>query len=271
MSEHPRANAAIPSDHCSTRLEPLEPRVLLSATTPKVRMQSSSAVEGSVGAPGTMVFRVVRTGSTAGRSVVRYQTVELANPNAAQEGTDYTAVTGRVAFRPGKRVRFIGVPLIGDGAVNNDLNFAVRISRLKNARVGPAYGVGTILDDDGAAGTGRLAINDANVVEGDSGTKPINFTVTLSRAAAGNVTVKYKTTQIGGSKNAQPGEDYISKSGTLTFAAGETSKTITIQVVNDTAPAQSLVERFFVDIFDPTGATITDSRAEGLITDNDIA
>src|SRR5205085_9476782 len=61
---------------------------------------------------------------------------------------------------------------------------------------------------------------------GDVGTTPAVFTVTLSNPYDQQVTVDYST--LTGHIN-----DIVAAAGTLRFASGETSKTITIQIVND--------------------------------------
>jgi hypothetical protein len=75
-----------------------------------------------------------------------------------------------------------------------------------------------------------LSVAGASVIEGDSGTITLSFTVSLSAAATSAVTVDYLT--VGGSATA--GSDYVATSGTLTFAAGETSKTVQVTVNGDT-------------------------------------
>jgi hypothetical protein len=110
----------------------------------------------------------------------------------------------------------------------------------------------------------RLSINDTSVTEGNSGTTPATFTVTLSQAASGTVTVNYATA----SGTATSGVDFQPASGTLTFLAGETSKTIQVNVVGDTADEND--ETFTVNLSAPTGgAAIADGQGVGTILDDD--
>ena len=81
-----------------------------------------------------------------------------------------------------------------------------------------------------AADSPSLAVSDATVTEGDSGAKNALFTVSLSAASAGPVTVDYATAD--GSAKA-PG-DYTATTGTLTFATGELSKQVAVAVVGET-------------------------------------
>jgi hypothetical protein len=114
-----------------------------------------------------------------------------------------------------------------------------------------------------AADAPSLAVNDALVTEGDSGTKNALFTVSLSAASAGPVTVDYATAD--GSAKA-PG-DYTATTGTLTFAAGELSKQVAVVVVGDTL--DELHETYSLDLSNPVGATLGDARGAGTILDND--
>lgn len=266
--QHGESSADVTGAQFEPMMEQLEGRVLMSAVS-KLRIQDANAIEGSATSPGRIVFTVVRTGSVGQAVQSKFRTIGLpGSPNAATLGTDLTPTVGKVKFEAGQRTKFVVVNLVGNSNAQNDRVFGVQLFKPKAAKLADAVGVGTILDDDGP---GKLAISDASTIEGDNGTKPMTFTVTLSRASNSTVTVKYKTTEIGGKKNAQAGEDYIGTSGTLTFAPGETKKTITVQIVGDTSPAQSLVERFYVDLSNAKNAVITDSRGEGLITDNDTA
>ena len=75
----------------------------------------------------------------------------------------------------------------------------------------------------------RCRSNDATVIEGNTGTVPATFTVTLSAPSGRNVTVDYATAN---GTAVAPG-DYAVASGVLTFAAGETTKTVNVQVNGD--------------------------------------
>jgi hypothetical protein len=108
-----------------------------------------------------------------------------------------------------------------------------------------------------------LRIADANVIEGNSGTKPLTFTVKLSKTWPQPVTVHWTTAN--GSATAP--RDYLANNGTLTFAAGQTSKTVTVQVKGDTLDEPNRV--FYVLLSGATNATIADPNASGGIVDND--
>lgn len=91
----------------------------------------------------------------------------------------------------------------------------------------------------------------------------MTFTVALSAASGKTVTVDYATAN----DTAVAGSDYIATSGTLTFAPGEISKTITVQVKGDIT--DELDETFLVNLSGETNVTIADGQGIGSITDND--
>ena len=93
----------------------------------------------------------------------------------------------------------------------------------------------------------------------------VAFTVTLSPASSGTVTVDYATSDI----IADAGMDYTATSGTLTFMPGETLKTITITILNDTV--YETLERFEVSLSNPTGAALSTASLANVTIANDDA
>jgi hypothetical protein len=108
-----------------------------------------------------------------------------------------------------------------------------------------------------------LSIADKSIVEGNSGQTPMPFTVTMSAASSVPVTVNY----VSGNGTARSGNDYVATSGTLTFAAGEVTKTVTVQVVGETTKEKD--ETLGVNLSAATKATIARASAIGIILDDD--
>ena len=98
---------------------------------------------------------------------------------------------------------------------------------MRSTGISTASGTGTITDDDP-----KFSINSPSVSEGDSSTSNLVFTVTLSgtRSSSSPLTVDYASSD----GTATAGTDYTAVSGTLTFASGETSKTVAVSVTGDT-------------------------------------
>ena len=115
------------------------------------------------------------------------------------------------------------------------------------------------------ATTPSLSINDIQVTEGNSGQKRATFTVTLSSVYSLPVTVSYATAN--GTATSQ--SDYIFKTGALTFNPGQTSQSITVNVVGDTQFEPD--ETFFVNLSNPTNAAIAKSQGTCTIQNDDAA
>ena len=105
----------------------------------------------------------------------------------------------------------------------------------------------TVGDVDEALVT--VSVADARVEEADGAT--LDFVVTLDRAASGPVTVEYATAD----GSARSGDDYTAASGTLTFAAGEMSKTVAVTVIDDSLDEGEETLTLTLSDADPSGAT----------------
>lgn len=124
--------------------------------------------------------------------------------------------------------------------------------------------MGVILDDEP-----RISISDVSKLEGKNGKTLFTFTVTLTVPGSllgydQAATMSYRT-QDGTTK---AGEDYTAKSGTLTFAAGELTKTITIEVKGDSKKEAN--DTFYLDLFGlSSNALFTKKRGIGTILNDD--
>ncbi|HEY6806376.1 MAG TPA: Calx-beta domain-containing protein [Pyrinomonadaceae bacterium] len=109
-----------------------------------------------------------------------------------------------------------------------------------------------------------LAINDVSIAEGNSGTTTANFTVSLSPASSDTVTVNYATAN----GSATAGSDYVSASGALTFTPGQTSQNVSVTINGDSV--EEFNENFFVNLSNPSNATIVDTQGVGTINNDDV-
>jgi uncharacterized delta-60 repeat protein/uncharacterized repeat protein (TIGR01451 family) len=107
-----------------------------------------------------------------------------------------------------------------------------------------------------------VSVSDAITVEGNSGTTPANFTVSLSSPYPEAVTVKYMV--VAGTASD---DDFEASSGVLTFAPGQDHQTLTVNVIGDSRMEPN--ETFYVLIYSPTNATLYDSLGLGTIVDDD--
>jgi subtilisin-like proprotein convertase family protein len=109
----------------------------------------------------------------------------------------------------------------------------------------------------------NLRARNASVREGNRGSKLVSVRVVLSAPVAESVTVHYKTAN----GTAKARKDYRAKSGVLTFAPGQLSKTVRVRVLGDRKDER--IERFTLRLSDPVGATLARARASVAIRDND--
>src|SRR5207247_756102 len=198
---------------------------------------------------------------TLSRAALTPVTVSYVTSNSSAVGPeDYTTTSGTVTFLAGTTSQSITVAVVGDETVEGDESFFITLESVTNATIGDGQAVGTIFDDDAGR---QVVIDDATVLEGDSGTTSLVFTLTLSRAALTPVTVSYVTSN----SSAVAPEDYATTSGSVTFLAGTTNESITVGVVAEERVEGN--ESFLITLKSATNATIGDGQASGTIFDDD--
>lgn len=180
--------------------------------------------------------------------------------DTAQPGTDYMGGTRTFTFAPGQTTGFLAVPVIGDRVHESTESFSVQLTGATYAGFGAYNSQGFVRDNDPLP---SVSISDASVREGNAGSVYLVFTVTLTGLSDSAVFVSYGTTD-GTATTAD--HDYRAASGTLTFAPGETSKTISIMVYGDRKKEAN--ETFFLNL-SAYGATIADGQGVGTILNDD--
>lgn len=230
------------------------------APVPALSVADATVAEGNSGAP-ELVFTVTLSAAATGPVMVAYAT----SNGTASAGSDYTALSGTLAFAAGETSKEVRVQVSGDTAVEANETLTLALSSPSGATIADGTAIGTIANDDIAPPLPALSVADATVSEGNSGAKDLAFTVSLSAAATGPVTVAY----VANNGTATAGSDFTATSGTLTFAAGETSKVVHVQVSGDTAVEGD--ETLTLTLSSPSGAAIGDGTAIGTITNDDSA
>jgi Calx-beta domain len=104
-----------------------------------------------------------------------------------------------------------------------------------------------------------LSVLGTTTAEGRTGTHVVYFAVTLSHKFDKVVTVKYATAN----GTAKAPADFVAKSGTLTFSVGATTGKIGITIKGDKIPEAN--ESYFVTLFSPVNATVSNPNAVGII------
>jgi hypothetical protein len=219
--------------------------------TPELAVTDVTVDEGD----GTVTFTITRNGDSSGTSSVQYATAD----GSAVDGSDYTAASGTITFEAGEVSKEVTVDIIDDNVDDDGEDFTLNLSNAIDATVSTASATASITDNDDAP---VINIGNASVSE-DAGT--IEFVVSMTTASTTAVTVDYSAT--GGTATA--GADFVSNSGTLTFAPGETSQVVSLTVVNDSE--LELSESLSVTLANPTGgATIGTASGAGNIVDDDV-
>ena len=208
-----------------------------------------------VEAGGTATYTMKLNGQPTGTVTV---TVTSSNTR------DATATPGSLTFTTSNWNAPQTVTVTG---VNDDVdNGDSRSATITNTPSGAGYSSNSVtvtVTDDEAEPT--LSISGGEATEGNTGTTPLRFTVAKSGDTDQVVTVAYA--RIGGT--ATPGTDFTNVSGTLTFAASETSKTITVAVMGDEESESD--ETVVIRLTGPSKATIPEGKgtATGTIIDDD--
>ncbi len=182
---------------------------------------------------------------------------------------DYLNAGGTETITQGQTQATITIFVNGDEKVELDETFTVMLSNAMGATIADDTGVGTITNDDAAT----ISIDDVTADEGDSGTTPFAFTVTLDAEVDTGVSFIF-----GVSDNTANGVDGdythlgLTTRNFSSVTAGST-ETITVQVNGDT---KIEADEVFVVVLGSVSAggrnvTFSDRRGVGTITNDDVA
>lgn len=218
--------------------------------------------EGNSGTTN-FTFTVTRSGGTAGAVSATWTLA-----NGTTDNADFTASpqTGSVDFLDGETSKTITITVAGDTAVEgSDIFFVNLTNPTGGVTITDGQGLGMIANDD-TPPVGTLSIDDVSLAEGNSGTTNMVFTVTRSGGSTGAGDVTWTVSN--GTTNAADFSGALT--GTVSFADGQTSATITVGVAGDTVAESN--ENYTVTLSNPTGGlTITDASGTGTITNDDVA
>jgi Ca2+-binding RTX toxin-like protein/predicted extracellular nuclease len=233
--------------------------------SPTLSIADAAVFEGNSGTT-PLVFTVTRTGDTSGAVTADYSVVFGSGPFGAVAGDFAGPLTGQVSFGIGETSATITIGVQGDATPEGDDGFTVVLSNPSpGAAIGDGTAIGTIVNDDGPPIL--VSIGDASVVEGNSGSVNLVFTVTRT-GGTGAFNVDFQTSDGTASSVSGPGQDYVTTSGQVNFLAGEMSKTISVPVLGDTV--SEINETFQVTLTSATnGALIADANATGTIVSDD--
>lgn len=265
------SSSSVASSNRSSRSASAGPQGLLGFSRPVFNIS-----EGSKYFTGT----VIRTGGAEGTVAVKYRLVPL----TAKAADNYTDKTDTLVFGPGEVMKTFSIGIVDNAVGEINKQFKIVLDTPSGGSLSPiSEATVVILDNDGGcptctdsspgsssasstsssvssvAGAGLLGFSALgyNVMENDG---RVAVTVTRNDGSQGSVNVNYTTAN----GTAQSGVDYTAVSGTLTFAAGETSKTILVPITNDNASRG--YRTFTVNLALPTGGAVLRSPSSANVT-----
>ena len=238
------------------------------AGTPTVSVTGASANEGTTSSdPNSLGFAITLSQASATAVTVGYRLLA----GTAGAGTDvYSFNSGdSVTFSPGETSKTVFWRIDGDSEVESDEAVVLELFSVSGggALAGNAAvlrATGWVLDDDGTGN--KLALFSARpvMVESDSGTRQVNFEISLSRPAPEAMEIAYTTAD----GTARAGQDYVATSGKLQFVKGQTNASVSVEVIGDTVPEPT--DSILLSFSAP--ATIAAvSIGEALVMDDDAA
>ena len=193
-----------------------------------ITINNSTITEGNAGTTNA-TFSVSLSAPVDQAVVVNFA---AANGTATTGDNDFAVASGIVTFLANTTTaQTVTIVVNGDLKVEANETFFVNLTPnafpYASVMIGDNQGQGTINNDDSTT----IAINDATVTEGNSGTVNANFTVSLSNPSTEQVTVSYTAAN----NTATTGDnDFVAAPGTVTFAPGETTKPVAVTVNGDT-------------------------------------
>lgn len=201
-----------------------------------------------------LVYTFTRT-STAGALMVNFNVAGDATFNTdyiVTGAASFTGTSGTVTFAAGSATKTVTVDPTADSNVEPNETVELTVVDGSGYVAGVAnQAIGTITNDDA---TFTISAANATNAEGNTGTIPFTFTVTRADSTAGTGSVKFAVT--GSGTNPANAADFGAAfpSGTVSFLANETSKTVTVSVKADTTFEPD--ESFTVTLNTPTNGVL---------------
>ena len=255
--------------------------------------RKSSTIYGSIAAKDNIIFnrrsKVVATQPTEislsdvtiteGDEGVKYAQVEVSlskesifqtvvdfktEEGTAKDGVDYKASSGTLIFAPRETSKTIFIPILNNREYELEEAFSVILGEPTRGIINDYEARVTIVDNDENIGLPEININDINILEVNNGSSNAIFTVTLSEASSEEIRVDFNTED----DTAREGVDYEATSGTLSFAPGETSKTVAVKVYGDILDEEN--SSFNLNLSNASNGMLIDDQGIATIVDNDI-
>lgn len=265
-SNRSSASTSVSSSMSSASSTTINPKGTLRFTTNEIRVPENVSTK-------KVTVAVVRTGGAEGTITIEYAT----NGGTASEGTDYVKAGGVLTFVNKETSKTFDVSIKDD--TESEGNETVLIT-LSNPGGGASLGTPAnitliITDNESTSSSSTSSTSSTSSSSGptigfgttqysvDEDMPTIAITVVRAGSSSSSATVTYATSNGTG----KSGSEYTSTTGTLSFAANESSKTFTVPIFNDTAGDGA--KTFTVTLSAPTGGTLTTGQSVATVTIND--
>jgi Calx-beta domain len=234
-----------------------------------VAINDTTILQPPAGAETTALFQVVLSEPTSGSTqpVAGFPTpiaaaVDFTTADgSAVAGQDYVPVSGTLVFRPGESVKTVAVPVRNNGVPAYDKAFYLTLTNARGALLARAIGQATIV-----ATNRTITVEDTTATDTDTPGDVATFVLTLSGASDAPVSLRYATAD----GTALADVDYVAQTGTLVFAPGELTATVTVPLLSDLSDDNpGTPEIFYLDLSDSQNAEIARRRATASLSDND--
>jgi hypothetical protein len=219
---------------------------------PSLSINDVAVTEGD-GGTVSAVFTVGLSAASGKAVTASYATAN----GTALAGSDYQQASGTLTFAAGDLTKNVAVHINGDTSKEVNETFLVGLTDPGNATIADGQGIGTINDDDAP-----LIQFDKDAYAAAEAVGSVAVTVKRLGDASGAASVNYATSDGSASERS----DYTTALGTLRFAAGETSKTVTLFITNDVFVEPS--EGFNVTLSNPQGAALGSPPAASVTIDS---
>ena len=218
---------------------------------PSARVADASGLEDAV---GKLSFEVKLSSESGHEIKLDYATSD----DTATAGSDYTSNSGTLTFEAGDTEMTVEVSVTADDVYEDEEKFNVTLSNGSHVTFADSTAVGTIENDDAG-----LSVADASASEADG---ELEFVITADGLVKADetVSVNYVTEH-----NTAKARDYNPTAGLLTLTSTTTERTISVTVREDDIDEPD--ETMFLNLVNPTNATLVDGQAVGTILDNDVA
>lgn len=208
-------------------------------------------------------FTVVLSAASSTEVRVNYDTL---NASAVSTGSfpDFVRKTGTLVFAPGETSKFVPLALVNDTVAEATELLWFKLSDAVNATIQQELTPGLLFDNDAPAGKPLVQVLSEPVIDERAGTA--TYTVWLDKPSTTALTLNWTL-----AADSADSSDVRAAAGTLNFAAGETMKTITVDVLDDSRAEPDEVFKLVLSNGATGSATIVDVTTTTVIAASDAA